>query len=219
MSRAAGRLSALLFAGLGAAGLTLLPAAAAHAATDEPIAAEVRFEIGPFNATARDWPITAVQLRGGLLEGKRANVTLEGAGGVTLWEGEVVFTGPVTRLVLDRFVTVGAVVRVSLSQQGFPVAVAPVVKETPAVPAAPASEATPRGAIPPEAIPPEVRAEIITRSLPSAASPSVREVVSRGTASAPRLAVSLVVLLVVFAIVFRLPLFSVGAGAQARSRP
>jgi hypothetical protein len=69
MSRAAGRLGAFVFAGLGAAGLALLPAVPACAATDAPIAAEVRFEVGTFNAAARDWPITAVQLRGGLLEG------------------------------------------------------------------------------------------------------------------------------------------------------
>jgi uncharacterized membrane-anchored protein len=67
------------------------------------------------------------------------------------------------------------------------------------------------------ATPPEVHAEIITKPLPSTASPAVHEAVSRGTASAPRLAVSLIVLLVLFAIVFRLPLFSVGS--QARWRP
>src|SRR5213076_2405429 len=127
MSRAARRLGVLLLAGLGAAGLALLPAGAALAATDAPIPAEVRFEIGAYNATASDWPITAVQLRGGLLEGKRANVTLEGAGGVTLWEGDINFASPMTRLVVDRFVGVGEVVRVSLAQQGFAVAVAPVV--------------------------------------------------------------------------------------------
>jgi hypothetical protein len=133
-------------------------------------------------------------------------VTLEGAGGVTLWQGEIEFTSPVTRLVLDRFVPVGEVVRVSLAQQGFPVAVAPVVTQAPAVEPAPAA-----------VTPPEVHAEILTRPLPTTASPSVHEVVSRGSASAPRLAVSLVVLLVLFAIVFRLPLFSVGS--QARWRP
>jgi hypothetical protein len=45
---------------------------------------------------------------------------------------------------------------------------------------------------------------------------SAQEAVSRGGASAPRLAISLIVLLVLFAIVFRLPLLSVGSTARWR---
>jgi hypothetical protein len=202
MSRAARRLGAVVLAGLGAAAFAMLHAAVARAATDSPIPAEIQFEIGPYNAAAGDWPITALQLRGGLLDGKRADVALEGVGGATLWEGEIDFTSPMTRLVVDRFVPVGAVARVSLAQEGFPVAVAPVVTENPS----PASPATP----------PEVRSEVVTLPPPQA-SPSVRGVAFTGSASAPRLAVSLIVLLVMFAVVFRLPLFS--AGSQTRWRP
>jgi hypothetical protein len=202
MSRAARRLGALFVAGLVAAGLVVFATSAAHAAPGDPIPAQVRFEIGPFDVAARDWPVAAVELSGGLLEGKRAAVTLEGADGATLWEGETDFTAPVTRLVLDRFVPVGAVERVQLSQQGFPVGVVPVVTEAPAA------------AIPAAPTPPEVHAEIVTRPTPNVTSPSVHEVVDRGTTSTPRLAVSLIVLLVVFAIVFRLPLVPVGTPSR-----
>jgi hypothetical protein len=200
MKRAARRLGALVFAGLGAAAFPMLHAAVAHAATDTPIPAVIQFEIGPYNDTAHDWPITALQLQGGLLDGKTADVTLVGAGGATLWEGEITFTSPMTRLVVDRFVPVGAVESVSLAQEGFPVAVAPVVTEAPT----------------PESPAPQVRSEIVTLPPPEA-SPSVRSVAFTGSASAPRIAVSLIVLLVLFAVVFRLPLFS--AGAQTRWRP
>lgn len=202
MSHSARRLGASIVAGIVAAGVVLFATSAAHAAPDDPIPAQVSFEIGPFDAAARDWPVAAVDLSGGLLEGERAAVTLEGAGGETLWEGEIDFTAPVTRLVVDRFVPVGAVERVQLSQQGFPVGVAPVVAEAPAA------------ATPPVATPPQVHAEIVTRPTPNVTSPSVREVVARGTASAPRLAVSLIVLLVVFAIVFRLPVVPVGTPSR-----
>ena len=206
MSRVARRLGACVFVGLAVAGLMFVAAGAAQAAPGDPIPAQVRFEIGAYNATARDWPITAVQLSGGLLEGKRAAVTLEGAGGTTLWEGEADFAAPVTRLPVDRFVPVGAVVRVSLYQQGFPVVVAGIVTKVAVAGVPPAGEV--------KSV--EVRPEVITRPLPSTASSSVREVVARGTASAPRMAVSMVVLLVVFAIVFRLPLMPVGAQSRWR---
>jgi hypothetical protein len=45
---------------------------------------------------------------------------------------------------------------------------------------------------------------------------SVQEAVSSGGASAPRLAISLIVLLVLFAIVFRLPLISLGSTGRWR---
>jgi hypothetical protein len=206
MSSAARRLGACCFAGLCAAGLVFVAAGAAQAAPGDPIPAEVRFEIGPYNATARDWPIAAVQVSGGLLEGKRVAVTLEGAGGATLWEGEADFAAPVTRLVVGQFVPVAAVVRVSLAQQGFPVVVAGIVTKAAVAGVPPAVEGKTV----------EVRPEVITRPLPSTASSSVREVVARGTASAPRMAVSMIVLLVVFAIVFRLPLMPVGAQSRWR---
>lgn len=223
MTLAARRPAVFLLGGLGAAGLVLLTAGHAQAATDAPIPAEVRFEVGPYNAAAGDWPITAVQLRGGLLEGKRAAVTLEGAGGVALWEGEIEFTSPMTRLVVDRFVAVRDLVRVSLAQQGFETVVAPVVTQTPAAVTTPTpavapvpGAVTPQPAATPEVVPPEVHAEIITRPLPTEASPSVKEAVARGTAAAPKLAVSLIVLLVLFAIVFRLPVVSAGSTASVR---
>jgi hypothetical protein len=66
-------------------------------------------------------------------------------------------------------------------------------------------------------VPPIVAAitEIVPR--PKHETVSVQEAVSRGgSGSAPRLAISLIVLLVLFAIVFRLPLLSVGGTARWR---
>jgi hypothetical protein len=64
-------------------------------------------------------------------------------------------------------------------------------------------------------VPPIVATEILPRRKLETA--SVEEAVSHGGAgSAPRLAISLIVLLVLFAIVFRLPLLSVGGTARWR---
>jgi len=221
MRRAARRLGASVFAGLAAATLLLLTASSAAAQTSDSIPAEVRFEIGAFSAANNDWPITAVLLSGGLLDGKRAAVTLEGANGVTLWEGEADFTAPVTRIPVDQLVRVADVVRVSLAQEGFTVATGPVITETPGVTPTPAAVTpAPAAVVPPTEIgpgmAPEVRAQIIERPIPLHKSATVGEAAFRGNSAGPKLAVSLVVLLVVFAIVFRLPLVPMGGQARVR---
>src|SRR5262245_60328915 len=65
-----------------------LLAAPAHAQTDERIPATGRVELGPYDDALKDWPIRAVQLSGGLLEGRRVAVQLLGTDGSVLGEGE-----------------------------------------------------------------------------------------------------------------------------------
>lgn len=219
MRRAARRFGASVFAGLAAATLVLLCASSATAQTNENIPAHVNFVIGQYSPTVQDWPIVGVQVSGGLLEGQRAAVILEGANGAQLWEGEADFHAPETTIPVNQFVAVRDVVQVSLAQEGFTVASGPVITETPAVTPVPAPAAavtpTPATEVGP-GMPPEVRAQIIERPISLKPSPTIGDAAFRGSSATPRLAVSLVVLLVVFAIVFRLPLIPVGGQARVR---
>jgi hypothetical protein len=174
----------------------------AAAAPDDGRPATVRFVIGDYDHTRHDWQVTAVVVSGDLLDGKRTAVSLVDSGGATLWEGEADFHAPSTRIELDRTVMVAAVATVSLAQQGFAVQVAPAqVSVTPAPPAAP-EPATPK---PPDVI-----------VLPQEQATPQGIVVAAGEATAPRLVVTLIMLLVIFVLVFRLPLLPIGAQARWR---
>jgi hypothetical protein len=193
-----------VFALLVVAEALLVVARPAGAAPGDALPAEVRFEIGDYDHARHDWQVTAVVVSGGLLEGKRAAVSLLDAGGTTLWEGEADFHAPSTRIGIDRTVMVGAVATVSLAQQGFSVQSTPAaVVATPA--SVPSAELEPLPARMPDVIvlPPE---RFTQRGI----------AVTADQATAPRLVVTLIVLLVVFVLVFRLPLLPIGAQARWR---
>jgi hypothetical protein len=193
--------AALVLVACGACWLAL----PAHAQSDERIPAQARLQLGPYDAALGDWTVRGVQLTGGLLDGKRVAVDLLGTDGTVLGESETDFSPPATVLTFDPPVPIGAIASIRLGQQGFAVATAPLI-------VAPAAASAPEQPPPP----PEVRSETFTIPPPKKASSAVQDVVSRGVSSTPRLAVSLIVLLVVFALVFRLPLLPVGGQARWR---
>lgn len=185
----------------------------ASAATDDSVPASVGFELGPYDAILDDWTVSAVIVSGDLLEGELVTVLLEGSSGATLWQGEARFTKPTLRIPLDEVVAVGPLASVTLAQKGYGRATVVVDAERVSVPPRAQTPNQPRAES--TATPPEVKSEVIV--LPPAQAIAVAgEAVSRGVASTPRLAVSLVVLLVVFAIVFKLPIVPVGSQGQWR---
>lgn len=95
--------------------VVLVPPSPAGAQVPAPEPVDISFDLGPFDGSLGDWPVTAVKVQGNLTEGEEFTVELRGSGGTLLWSATASFVAPVTRIEVAG-VTVRAVTWAGLSQ-------------------------------------------------------------------------------------------------------
>lgn len=177
---------------------------------------DVSYDIGPYDSSARDWPVAVVEVRGQLTEGDDFTVALTGDAG-TIWTATVPYLSPVTRVEVDEFVGVGELTGVSISQEFEIVTTIEIIDEVEQLPpqaevevqAEAQAEAEAGGTIaglPPPPAPPEVVERGVEPPTPVQVNPPP-EVLGGGSGrDSGQLAVSVIVSLVVLVLVFRTPL-------------
>jgi hypothetical protein len=198
--------------------LVLVWPSPAHAQTVDERAVTIDFEVGDFDSSEGDWPITVVNVSGDLEPDEGFVVELRDGDGEIVWAGEGVFSPPTTSVTVDSFVAVGDVDEAAIGQRlpeepatittnppPEPVVAGNVVTNptTPstavpaAAPGAPAAPGTTEVPAPP---PPTVEGDVT--AAPDAPLPQQ----GSGLGGAGQLALSMVIAVVFVAILFRTPL-------------
>lgn len=185
----------------------------AGAQTSEDRRITIDFEVGDFDSSEGDWPITVVNVSGDLEPDEVFVVELRDGDGDIVWAGEGVFSPPTTSVTVDSFVAVGDVDEAAIGQRlpeetttttapPEPVVAGNVVTN-PTTPPPPSSTTVPPTtieAIEPPAPPPTVEGDVTTTSEPELPQQG------SGLGGAGQLALSMVIAVVFVAILFRAPL-------------
>ncbi len=77
---------------------------------------DISFDVGELDPVVGDWAIEAVEVSGGLEEGRDFTVELTGDDGDVLWSATQPHTVPVTRIPVTDVLTVGEVTGAGVSQ-------------------------------------------------------------------------------------------------------
>jgi hypothetical protein len=173
----------------------------------------IDFEVGDFDSSEGDWPITVVSVSGDLEPDEVFVVELRDGEGGVVWAGEGVFSPPTTSVAVERFVAVGDVHEAAIGQRlpeeaatttdlaepevagdvvtNPPSRISTAPSSTPPSPAAPTDPQTPA---------PTVEGDVTVA--PDASLPRQ----GSGLGGAGQLALSMVIAVVFVAILFRTPL-------------
>lgn len=194
--------------------ITLLLAAPASAQEDRPVT--IDFEVGDFDSSEGDWPITVVNVSGDLEVGEIFVVELRDGDGGVVWAGEGVYSPPTTSVPVDSFVAVGDIEEAAIGQRlpeetttttnpppAEPVVAGDIVTN-PTTTSAPAVTPVPPPPPPettdPAAPPPTVEGDVTVTPEPDLPQQG------SGLGGAGQLALSMVIAVVFVAILFRAPL-------------
>jgi hypothetical protein len=183
----------------------------ASAQDERPVT--IDFEVGDFDSSRGDWPITVVNISGDLEPDEVFVVELRDGDGGIIWAGEGVFSPPTTSVTVDSFVAVGGVDEAAIGQRmpeetttttapPDPVVAGNVVTNptTPPPPSSTTVPSTTTETSEPPAPPPTVEGDVT--STPDDPLPQQ----GSGLGGAGQLALSMVIAVVFVAILFRTPL-------------
>lgn len=170
----------------------------------------IDFEVGDFDPTEGDWPITVVNVSGDLDADEVFVVELRDGDGEIVWAGEGVFSPPTTSVTVDSFVAVGDVDEAAIGQRlpeeattttavPEPEVAGDVVTNPPSRISTAPSTTPPSSPTPTEPTAPTVEGDVTV-----APDPLPRQ--GSGLVGAGQLALSMVIAVIFVAILFRTPL-------------
>ena len=96
--------------------VVLTTAAPAGAQEDGPRQVDISFDVGSYDSSLGDFPVTAVVVRGDGQEGQPVTVEVRDTRGNVIWSGEATFSPPEVRIPVDPPIAVADVGSASLAQ-------------------------------------------------------------------------------------------------------
>lgn len=170
----------------------------------------IDFEVGDFDPTEGDWPITVVNVSGDLDADEVFVVELRDGDGEIVWAGEGVFSPPTTSVTVDSFVAVGDVDEAAIGQRLPEEATTTTAVPEPEVAGDVVTNPPSRISTAPSTTPPspptptEPTAPTVEGDVTVAPDPLPRQ--GSGLVGAGQLALSMVIAVIFVAILFRTPL-------------